>query len=227
MTSPAPTPLVRRPSFWLVIAAALLAVVVAVAVGVLLPRSDGGTDAAATPSITPSAKATPAVPAGSPTATAAASGPVIPADCAGIYTRDWGPELTGLVLNPVWTTRPENQPRYSAPDAELDGILNQTTRLVCSWARPEGPNDVAGLTTIVAQVSPEQQASVVDHLRAASYSCYDELSGTRCVIESEPSADGQSGESHFLREGIWSATHWLNVSPDGYTHDIVAALFGA
>lgn len=38
--------------------------------------------------------------------------------------------------------------------------------------------------------------------------------------------NGTVGESHFLREGVWLATWWLNIAPDGYTHDIVAALWG-
>lgn len=64
-----------------------------------------------------------------------------------------------------------------------------------------------------------------DHFLAVGYSCFDELEGTRCVTETEPTPDGQSGESHFFRDGIWIATLWINAGPDGYTHDIVAALF--
>ena len=35
------------------------------------------------------------------------------------------------------------------------------------------------------------------------------------------------GESHFIRDGIWIATKWVNASPDGYTHDMVTTIFGA
>ncbi len=54
--------------------------------------------------------------------------------------------------------------------------------------------------------------------------CYDELGGLRCVTETTGDG-GVVGESHFVRDGIWLATRYVNSGPDGYTHDIVANLW--
>ena len=33
------------------------------------------------------------------------------------------------------------------------------------------------------------------------------------------------GETHFLGDGGWVATRWINVDPPGYTEDIVATIW--
>lgn len=225
MTAPAPTPLVRRPGFWVVIVAVFLAVAVALAVGIAVSGTPGGGDAAATRTARPT-PATTAVPIAVPPATPAAPGPVIPADCSGIYTKDWTPEMHGLVLNPPWTLDAESGVRYGSKDTGLISVLEATEKVTCVWGNPNGGSDSGGLTTNVAAITSEQSADVIAHMKKIGYSCYEELAGTRCVVET-PGDNGTVGESHFIREGIWSATWWLNVSPDGYTHDIVTAIFGA
>ena len=70
-----------------------------------------------------------------------------------------------------------------------------------------------------------QQEETLAHLGDLGYNCYEELEGTRCVVEQEGEV-GAFGESHFMRSGIWIATGWVNAAPDGYTHDIVATVFG-
>ncbi|MCI2956352.1 hypothetical protein MN032_01500 [Agromyces atrinae] len=48
-----------------------------------------------------------------------------------------------------------------------------------------------------------------------------------CLIPRKPlTAMPASPTSSFFRDGIWIATHWVNTGPDGYTHNIVPALFG-
>ena len=47
----------------------------------------------------------------------------------------------------------------------------------------------------------------------------------RCIDQHEAEA-GAWGESHFLREGVWIATGWVNAGPNGYTHDMVTTIFG-
>ena len=216
--------MIRRPVFWVVIVAVFLAVAVALAVGIAMSGTPGGADAASTriPRPTPSGTAAPTP---LPTATTA-SGPVVPADCSGIYTKDWSPEMHGLVLNPPWTLDPESGVRFGSKDTDLVGVLQTTAEVTCVWANPRGGSDAGGLTTNIASVSPEQSSAVIAHMKEIGYNCYDELGGTRCVVET-PGDNGTVGESHFIREGIWSATWWLNTSPDGYTHDIVTAIFGA
>jgi hypothetical protein len=220
-------PLVRRPALWLAVAAAVLVATIAVVLGLALaPR--GGDDAAGrqppttTPPPTTDAAGPPptvtAPPAETPTAVA------IPAACENIYTRDWTPEFGGLVLNPAWTADPDSGVHLGSRDDTAVGVLESTTHLTCKWGHPNGGSD-RGLTTNVLAVAAQQAVDLRAHFEAVGYSCYDELEGIRCVVETEPTDDGQSGESHFFREGIWIATLWVNAGPEGYTHDIVAALF--
>jgi hypothetical protein len=76
-------------------------------------------------------------------------------------------------------------------------------------------------------VDAAEQAAVTDRLKELNYSCYDELQGRRSVIEREVDSDlvGFVGESHFLRDGLWLATHYVNGGPEGYTHDMVNNLW--
>jgi hypothetical protein len=228
-TPPARPPLARRPLSWLVLVAALLLIALAVAVGIAMgsaARSSTAAPSTSTPSDAPSAA--PSTATDAPTASEPAAPPpasvIIPADCSGIYTHDWTADFHGLVLNPPWTQVPGNGPFWGSNNAGAVTVLEATTRLTCSWVGSSGGGDV-GLITNIASLTSDQESSTIDHLVVEGYSCYEELEGTRCVIEWNSEA-GNAGESHFLREGIWSATRWSEISPDGYTHDIVAAVFG-
>jgi hypothetical protein len=223
-------PLVRRPAFWLVVVAALLLIAVATIVGITL-GAGRGTDASATDTPTPGTVATDAATATPPATETEAPPPApapvveIPASCADIYTRDWSAELAPRVLNPAWTSDPASGfKRYGSNDVGLVTVLEATTRLECNWVPESGAGHVF-LVTGIAELTPEQQGSTLDYLAGTDFECYDELVGTRCVIEGEDGGETW-GESHFLRDGIWIATRWGGSGPDGYTHDIVAALFG-
>ena len=205
--------------------AALLAVAVAVVIGIAL-GGQRGVDASAGSTPTPSAVATDAAatpPAGE-TEPPVGAGAAIPSTCGEIYTRDWSAELGGLVLNPPWTETPGNGPFWGSNDNGAVTVLEATTELTCAWVGSNGGGDV-GIITNIAALTPEQLASTVAYLGRIGQTCYEELEGTRCVVEWN-SEGGDSGESHFLREGIWSATRWSNVAADGYTHDIATAIFG-
>lgn len=217
--------------FWLAVGAAVLLVAVAVFAGMAIGASSGGAGAAASDRPTPSASATDASTTPStvpPTETAppseAPGAAAIPASCTDAYTRDWGAELGGLALNPPWTETPGNGPLWGSNDRGAITVLEATSRLTCAWVGSNGGGDV-GIITNLASLTPEQEASMAAYLAGAGQTCYAELEGTRCVVEWTSDA-GDSGESHFLRGGIWSATRWSNVAADGYTHDIVAAIFG-
>jgi hypothetical protein len=221
----APRPLLKRPLFWLIVIGVLLLAAVAVLVGIAIGGMAGaGTAGPASQSASPGSTATapaseaPATPTETPAAIA------VPGECADIYTRDWDTELGGLALNPEWTETPGNGPFWGSNDDGAITVLEATSTLTCAWVSPNGGGDV-GIITNISSLTPEQQVSVTEHLGASGFACYEELSGTRCVIEWSSDA-GESGESHFLREGIWSATRWSNVGADGYTHDIVTAIFG-
>ena len=108
-------------------------------------------------------------------------------------------------------------------DDELNATLQAASPLSCRWGSDHGPSHLA-LITNVAQLQGDQPAATLARMNDIGYDCYDELGGTRCITESSDD-DGSWGESHFLRDGVWVATRWMNVAPDGYTHDIVNTLW--
>lgn len=227
---PAPQrPVTRRPLFWLIVAIVLLLIAIAAYIGMTL-ASTNVPDPTAPPSAPPTSSPTP--PTETPTSTPTESAPPetpaaarIPGDCGDIYTRDWSADLAPRVLNPAWTADPANAfKRFGSNDVGLVTVLEATTVLECDWVPETGPGHVF-LVTGIASLTPEQQSSTLDHLAGTDFECYEELEGTRCVVEGEGGGE-KWGESHFLRDGIWIATRWGGGGPDGYTHDIVAALFG-
>ncbi|KQX06965.1 MULTISPECIES: hypothetical protein [unclassified Leifsonia] len=171
-----------------------------------------------------------------------ASAVEIPTDCSGIYTKDWTPEMGGLALNPAWLDGLEDRGPADEPIAYL---LYENMRLSCSWTNPDGPrdsrlrDDLAGVGTVIAALTPEQTDTALALLNQSGPSCVDEIGGVRCDSEVEDCAvladdggcaadqDYMHGESHIIRDGIWIASTWSVVHPDGYTDDIEAAIFGA
>jgi hypothetical protein len=229
MTQPHPSPargtITRGRERGLVAVAGLLAVAVAVTIGMVVGANEAEGAAASAPTRpTPgsSSPATPIVPVVAEPSPVAAVG--IPEDCTGIYVRDWAAELAPLVLNPAWTEDRGAGSFRGSSDPVAAAELVDATRLTCVWAAPDGGGDL-GVFTDVAALGPDEENAIVAHLAEAGFDCYAELEGTRCIVEWNVEA-GSSGESHFLRQGAWVATRWSNVSPDGYTHDIVAAIFG-
>jgi hypothetical protein len=216
-----------RPALFALAAVLLVAAIVAL----IIWRGGAATPVAAGPSANPtSAASTPAAtiaatPTPSPT-DAAAGDPRHPSSCAEIYSTDWASKLGPvLVLNPAWTEDPgSGAVKYGTNDGGLETVLQGATSVTCIWAKASGGGDV-GLTTNVAEITAAQQASVTAQMNGLGYSCFEEMKGLRCVTESNTDA-GSWGESHFLREGLWFATRWVNTSPDGYTHDIVGTVFG-
>jgi hypothetical protein len=210
--------------------------VLVVAVVVVLVIWRGGADGpneadpSGAPSGQPAATSAPAatdVATPTPTATDAAAGdPRHPSSCAEIYTTDWASQLGPLlVLNPAWTEDPAGGAiQYGTGDLGLETVLEATASVSCIWAKESGGGDV-GLTTNVAEITEAQRTSVTERMSTIGYTCYEELRGLRCVTETNAEA-GSWGESHFLREGLWFATKWVNTSPEGYTHDMVATAFG-
>lgn len=226
-SQPAPRrPLAKRPVFWLALVGVLLLCGVAISAGVAIGSA---TDASPSDPASDTAAPTPLATDGSATATATAEPPAagvaIPADCADIYTRDWSADLAPRVLNPAWIAEPDSGfKRYGSNDVGLVTVLEATTRLECNWVPEAGAGHVF-LITGIAALTPEQQASTLEYLDGTDLECFDELEGVRCVIEREEGGENW-GESHFIREGVWIATRWGGSGPDGYTHDVVAAIFG-
>lgn len=221
-----PKPRPPRRVLWISIAAGLVLAAGAVAAGYAVGAGSPGGDAAEagpeSPATRPEPEASaPSVPLPTPSKEPVS---VIPADCSGIYTTDWSAQLGPLlVLNPMWTADAEKSTRYASSDPELLAELEATAKVTCVWAQESGGSDL-GLTTNVAKITPEQRESALGFMTERGDECYEELSGTRCI--SERNDDGASwGESHFFRDDVWIATHWVNSGPDGYTHDIINTLW--
>lgn len=144
-----------------------------------------------------------------------------PASCEEIYTPAMFEELKAkMPLN-----HPTVDESLGTSDEQLVDLLEQLESLKCSW----GGASEYGLSTNVSQVDAEQAETVLARLQELDFQCYDENEGTRCVASAVGDDDvgaHRYGESHFLRGQIWIATHWVDFSPDGYTQDIVTALWG-
>jgi len=223
-TSPTGSPS-RRP-LWFALGAVGVVLVVALIVVLVVWRGGAGTPTSSdtlpgtrpTPSSTaePLAVATPAP--------AAAAGPR-PTTCDAIYSPTMLATLedTGT-LNPDWAKDDESGVQIGTNDTELTAVIEGAEHLTCVWGDPEGGSG-SGLTSNVVFVTAEQSETVHQRLLALGENCYEELGGIRCLAETSQGEDGVSGESHFLRDGVWLATRYVNAGPDGYTHDMVATVW--
>ncbi|MWB99596.1 hypothetical protein [Agromyces seonyuensis] len=161
-----------------------------------------------------------------PTETAApaqtvVNGHPLPVDCAGLYTRDWTPDMEGLVLSPGWSD-PAAYP--GSGDETVAGLAAASVELECVWADADAAGERSLATKVSVPSAPQQEAAIA-RMTELGYSCWEERSGTRCTAEWRGDG-GLSGDSHFFRDGIWFATRWVGLAPSGYTHDLVAAVFG-
>lgn len=220
----------------MVAAGGLLVVGGAVIAGVLLVGGGGanaGDDVHMT--ATPTASASPAAstptPTASPTpvpaATATAAptvappppGPIarIPSDCTGLYSESMFAVLSAAApeLNPPgFKTVAER-----VTSSELAAALTELPPgLECHWR----VNLHSGIGTEVVPVDAAQAAHIEALLAAGGYTPIAESWGTRWVIEF--SQEYTWGESHTLVGGVWFATAWLEIAPDGYTADMVATI---
>ena len=230
MTAPsssAPRRAPQRPTrrrLWFLLGAIGSVLVVALVVLLIVWRGGAGLpgDSAAAARPQPSNAPAPVALAAAPTTPAAPATPAgpHPSTCAELYSPAMTAAFGSAVLNPGWTQAAGAEVRNGTADAELIQVIDAAEKLTCVWGSPEGGSG-SGLTTNLVWVTPEQSAAVTARLAATGMTCYEELGGLRCVTEATGEA-GVSGESHFVRDGIWLATRYVNSGPDGYTHDIVA-----
>jgi hypothetical protein len=162
-------------------------------------------------------------PAATPSAVQSSAPPtsVLPATCRGLY----GEALT-ITLEQLSFELGSNyagQLHSGSVDAELRALLDDAagTRpaLDCHWTTPG-----TGLLTRVVEVDEQQQAAAAERLGQLGFTLLREHDGLRYVTEWQ-TAGGASGESHFFREGVWFATHWVGHGQYGYTADMVRSVF--
>lgn len=182
------------------------------------------------PSITPSATSTPTVevPTPGPSVT-----PIeterphaefqVPSACDDIYS-------AGMLSRLQQENPPLNDPGVTMLSTEnvdiLDVLDSGAPTLRCTWG---GPSEY-GLATNVTAIDATQADSIARALAEAGFGCDDFADGTICRIEQRgvtlDDEEYTRGETHYLGGGGLVTTAWINFSPDGYTEDIVATLWG-
>ncbi|SEB40951.1 hypothetical protein SAMN04489806_0475 [Paramicrobacterium humi] len=140
-----------------------------------------------------------------------------PTSCEKIYSPEMLQKLqaTGMPLND-----PSVQGSVGTKDDELRAVIESHKPLNCSW----GYAGDFGLTTSIVRLDADTVKSVIDRMGTLGYRCEDESGGTRCLV-AFTQAGNRYGESHFIRDGVWLATSWVNYAPANYTPDIVAILW--
>lgn len=214
----------RRSRLWIGSAIAIVAVLALLAGSVfaLLTHMDGAGMASPTRPDTGTAGGDGPRPVPAETVEPAVAAPR-PTDCEQIYSPEMYEylESTGLPLNDGSVTD-----SLGATDPVLAALLADGNTFKCSW----GFAGEYGLNTNITQVSTDTAGAVLEQLDALGFECYEESEGRRC-IQSDTVSDElgtyREGESHFVRGGVWIATHWINFAPDRYTQDIVESLWPA
>ncbi|WP_169581470.1 MULTISPECIES: hypothetical protein [Microbacterium] len=147
----------------------------------------------------------------------------VPGGCEEIYSAE-------MIATLEADAPPLNDPgvtMLSTQNVDLIQIIDGgAPTLRCSWG---GPSEY-GLATNVTAVDSEQAELIEAELAASGFACESLDDGTICRIEQKgitlDDEEYTSGETHYVGGGGWVSTSWLNFSPDGYTEDIVATVWG-
>jgi hypothetical protein len=146
---------------------------------------------------------------------------VLPSGCGGLFSEamtvtldQLGFTLSSRYDGPWHTGSADEQLR-----GQLDAAAADSRQLSCHWTSAS-----AGLLTRVTEVDAQQLAAATARLEQLDSTLLSEHGGQRYVIERQGAA-GATGESHFFREGVWFATHWLEHGQQGYTADMVRSVF--
>lgn len=183
----------------------------------------------------PSTSATPVEP--EPTDTPTGPAPIdpagiVPAECSEIFS----PAMLASTAEAYGPVATGEEGRSSSKDEELEALMEPLPGLRCSWAPP---GDAGGINTTVLTVDPVTAEKARQRLAATGFECRDYAAGTLCTkalsgpgyidpATGKPEPDEEeiprTGESHFLRDGLWVGTFWAFYVPEGYTEDIIATL---
>ena len=149
---------------------------------------------------------------------------VLPAACSDLYGRDMLETLekAGLHHNEVWTG--VRDASAGSRDEVLGQFLLDSARTIdCYWLDDEGGNQDAVLT-VVTEVTPEQTAAIEARLIEIGQTKTNDRHGLRYFTERRVGAE-VGGEAHYLRGGLWFATHWYGTGPFGYTTHMADEVF--
>lgn len=147
----------------------------------------------------------------------------VPESCDDIYSAGMRAALEGE--NP-----PLNDPgvtMLSTQNVDLIQIIDGgAATLRCTWGVPSE----YGLATNVTALDSDQSGAVQRELGESGFDCQTLGEGTVCRMEQKgvtlDDKEYTSGETHYVGQGGWVSTAWINFSPEGYTEDIVATIWG-
>lgn len=199
------------------------------AAGVLLTMLTGcqpePVDATGTPSPTQTAPVESPSSAPAPTAepTETAPAAALPASCDTLYSDSMRASLEAALP-------PANDPAVtmlSSQNAQLAELLASGIPVLrCTWGGAEGP----GLATTIASIEPAQADAARAVMAESAFGCETVGDADLCRIERRgitlDDVEYVSGEDHLLADGLWVATSWIDVLPEGYSADIAAQLWG-
>lgn len=205
---------VRRPTRVLLVA---MAAAVALTATGCVPEP--ATSPSAGPSASVSASPTP-TPSPTPTEEPPAA---LPALCTDIYSAAMLAQLEGGVP-------PLNDPGIEMLSSQnavaLDLLASGIPTLRCTW----GPPSEYGIATNVSQLDATQAAGLREELLQAGFSEEAFAGGAIFRIQQDVlTMDDQVvtlGEVHFIGEGGWVSTRWIDADIPGYTEDIAATVWG-
>ncbi|SDH39861.1 hypothetical protein [Microbacterium pygmaeum] len=110
--------------------------------------------------------------------------------------------------------------------AALELLASGIPTIRCSWGQPSE----TGLATNVSVIDAAQSQALLDALAVAGFACEPLADGTVCRTEQTVIDQDDEmvtiGEVHYVRGDGWVSTATIDFSPDGYTEDIVATLWG-
>ncbi len=205
-------------------AALVAAVIVMLGVGIVAckPEPSASPSSGGTGSPTPSSSASTASPSASATAQPGADID-LPAACENIYSAEMLASLNAQ--NP-----PLNDPGLTMTSTQnvdaLEVLSAGVPTLRCSW----GQGGQAGLATTVSIIDADQSQQLLGALAVAGFACEPLNGGVTCAqqqtVINQDDKMVTIGETHVFRGNGWVATTMIDFAPDGYTEDIVAALWG-
>lgn len=174
--------------------------------------------------VEPREPVTPVVPKPAPVATEPAIASLLPDDCRALFSREMITQLRreGLSLGSALSGREVIEP--GSGDRHLRSLMRNETSVGCYWLDADGSTTAAVLTTVM-EPGAAVVADVEARLKRLDFVVERDGEGKRYYIETTVEGEPR-GESHYLRGGVWLATHWHGFGPRGYSVDMARNLFG-
>ncbi|TBN56075.1 hypothetical protein EYE40_00940 [Glaciihabitans arcticus] len=148
----------------------------------------------------------------------------VPNECSGLYSAAMVGTLIDAGLRLQLEATPADIVDSGSGDQTLRELMLQRPLIECVWLDSAGGKQ-SGVLTVVAEATPQLAAAVEQRASQLGLTRLSENGGQRWVTEGTDADGTKTGESHFLRDGLWFATRWYGQGPYGYTSDMVKRVF--